>query len=138
MFGDGWFLGAMDSYLRLKRANAKSTYVYLLSHKISISFTSQTGANPDKFYGNTHVDDLIFLFPQRDYIFPNTLPTKEEEIVRKAMVQMWTDFARTGWGTAFFIRIICFSFIDLSFYISEIQPQIQVTCPNGMNWMNFQ
>lgn len=51
MFGDGWFLGAMDSYLRLKRADTKSTYVYLLSSKISISFTSQTGADPDRYYG---------------------------------------------------------------------------------------
>lgn len=53
MFGDGWFTAAMDSYLRLKRADTKSsdTYVYLLTNKINISFTAQTGANPDVFYG---------------------------------------------------------------------------------------
>lgn len=42
------------------------------------------------------MDEVIYLFPQRDFLFPTTLPTKEEEQVRKAMVQMWTDFARTG------------------------------------------
>lgn len=53
MFGDGWFLGAMDSYLRLKRADTKSSssYVYLLANKINVSFTAQTGANPDVYYG---------------------------------------------------------------------------------------
>lgn len=45
----------------------------------------------------TSLFQVIYLFPQRDFLFPTTLPTKEEEEVRKAMVQMWTDFARTGY-----------------------------------------
>lgn len=57
MFGDGWFLGAMDSYLRLKRADTKSlkTYVYLLTNKASTSFSTNAGGDPNKYYGSCHV-----------------------------------------------------------------------------------
>lgn len=46
--------------------------------------------------GVAHMDEVIYLFPVRKRMFPTALPTKEEEKVQKAMIQMWTDFARTG------------------------------------------
>lgn len=57
--------------------------------------------------GVDHMDEVLYLFPQRDFLFPTTLPTKDEDEVRKAMVEMWTDFARTGYDTisAVFILI---------------------------------
>lgn len=39
---------------------------------------------------------VIYLFPVRERIFAQSLPTKEDEQIQRAMVQMWTDFARTG------------------------------------------
>lgn len=46
--------------------------------------------------GVAHMDEVLYLFPIRKLLFPTTLPTKDEDEVRKAMVNMWTDFARTG------------------------------------------
>lgn len=37
----------------------------------------------------------------REKLFPTTLPTKEDEEMRKAMIQMLTDFARTGYEDPF-------------------------------------
>lgn len=50
------------------------------------------------FAGVSHSDEELYLFPDRTifYAFMQTLPTKEEVQVRKAMVEMWTNFARTG------------------------------------------
>lgn len=54
MFGDGWFLAAMDSYLHSKRADTKyvATYVYLLTNKASTSFSTVAGGDPNKYYGS--------------------------------------------------------------------------------------
>lgn len=88
----------MDSYLqlRLNGKNASPTYVYLLTHKGSASYTVLFNGDPDKFYGVSHADENFYLFPVRERLFPTTLPTKEDEDVRKAVIQMWIDFARTG------------------------------------------
>lgn len=51
-----------------------------------------------KFKGVSHGDDNIFLFPLREQRFKTSLPTKDEDQVRRAMVQMWVDFVRTGYG----------------------------------------
>lgn len=47
--------------------------------------------------GISHEDETIFLFPMRERRFKTSFPTRDEEQVRKAMLQMWTDFARTGY-----------------------------------------
>lgn len=53
MFGDAWFLSAMDSYLqlRLNDKNVPPTYVYLLTHKGSASYTVLFNGDPDTYYG---------------------------------------------------------------------------------------
>lgn len=53
LFGDGWFLAAMDSYLRLKRTNPENsmTYTYLLTSKSLASYSSRYGTDAEKFYG---------------------------------------------------------------------------------------
>lgn len=47
--------------------------------------------------GVSHNDETMYLFPTRMRDFPKTLPTKGEEQIRETMVQMWVDFAQTGW-----------------------------------------
>lgn len=37
-------------------------------------------------------------------MFPTTLPTKGEEQVREAMIQMWVDFARTGYDFMIYFK----------------------------------
>lgn len=48
------------------------------------------------FTGVSHADEMIYLFPVRESLFPYTLPTIEDEQVSEAMTRMWVDFARTG------------------------------------------
>lgn len=46
--------------------------------------------------GVSHGDEKIYLFPSREIDFPETLPTKGEDQIREAMIEMWINFARTG------------------------------------------
>lgn len=46
--------------------------------------------------GVAHADEVLYMFPIREAFFSNTLPTKEDEQVREAVVQLFVDFARTG------------------------------------------
>lgn len=50
----------------------------------------------DILQGISHGDEKMYLFPVRENTFPHSLPTKEDEEVRKAILQMFMDFARTG------------------------------------------
>ena len=100
MWSDGFFFNGLIDYLqqRLERNNLDNTYVYLFSHKGSISFSEVFGADPEKFYGTSHLDDLLYLFPMRDSFphFYNSIPTDEDASLRKIMTKLWVDFATTG------------------------------------------
>lgn len=48
------------------------------------------------FKGISHADEKLYFYPVREKLFSNALPTKEDEIMRESMVQMWVNFARTG------------------------------------------
>lgn len=103
MFSDSWFIAPLDAYLRLRFAHkeAAPTYVYLATHKGSASFTEIIGGDPNKWYGMAHGDEMFFLFPMREYHFPSAMPTKEEENIRKSMVEMWVNFIQTGYDSNF-------------------------------------
>lgn len=46
--------------------------------------------------GVSHAEELQYLFPIADGLFISALPTKEDEQVRKAITELWVNFARTG------------------------------------------
>lgn len=46
--------------------------------------------------GVAHADDVMYLFESRDHFFPNSLPSKEDELMRENFVKLWVDFAKTG------------------------------------------
>lgn len=46
--------------------------------------------------GVSHADEVLYMFPRRETIFPHSLPTKEDEEIREAILQLFVDFARTG------------------------------------------
>lgn len=100
MWSDGWFVNGFIDYLhqRLKSNNQDNTYVYLFSHKGSISFSEVFGGDPEKYYGTSHLDDLLYLFPIRNAFphFYNSIPTDEDERLRKIMTSLWVNFAKTG------------------------------------------
>ncbi|KAL7019624.1 hypothetical protein ACKWTF_011182 [Chironomus riparius] len=100
LWSDGWFVNGFIDYLhqRLKSNNQDNTYVYLFSHKGSISFSEVFGGDPEKYYGTSHLDDLLYLFPIRNAFphFYNSIPTDEDERLRKIMTSLWVNFAKTG------------------------------------------
>lgn len=46
--------------------------------------------------GVSHAEELQYLFPIADSLFISALPTKEDEEIRKGIVELWVNFARTG------------------------------------------
>lgn len=101
MWSDGLFVNGFIDNLqqRLDGNNRDNTYVYLFSHKGSISFSELFGGSPEKFIGTSHGDDLLYLFPIRHTIpqFYNSMPTNEDIKLRKLMTKLWVNFAKTGY-----------------------------------------
>lgn len=87
------FLGGMVQFInhRLEARNLQNTFVYLISHKGSASFTTT-----EEFVGTTHADDLIYLFPLNKNGFINSIPTSEDEELFEYMPMFWTNFAKYG------------------------------------------
>lgn len=77
---------------RLSYSNHPNTYTFLYTHKGSCSFCSAT-----EFFGTTHGDDLIPLFPMHKRSFYSSVPTENDRELTKLMSSMWTNFVRTGW-----------------------------------------
>ncbi|CAG9809984.1 unnamed protein product [Chironomus riparius] len=100
MWSDGWMVNGIIDNLqqRLEGNNRDNTYVYLFSHKGSISFSEILGANREKFFGTCHGDDLLYLFPIRHNTpqYYNSIPTNEDTKLRKLMTKLWVNFATTG------------------------------------------
>lgn len=76
---------------RLGHSNHNHTYVYLYTHKGTASFSTAT-----EFFGTSHADDLLCLFPLRKSAFYFTITTEQDRQLVKHMSLMWTNFARTG------------------------------------------
>lgn len=100
MWTDAWMIqGAVDNLKqRLKDKRRSNTYVYLFSHKGSASFTEFVGGDPETFYGTSHLDELLYLFPMQKSIpvFYNSIPTRQDLKVKDIMVKFWVNFATTG------------------------------------------
>lgn len=82
---------------RLRDNNRDNTFVYLLSHKGYASYSAlDTGS--DDFHGTAHGDDLLYLFPPPKDVknYFGSFPAKEDESLRKSMVKLWVNFAKTG------------------------------------------
>jgi carboxylesterase type B len=96
MWTDGWFTGGFFESLKYRFDAAvpqlNNTYVYYFSHKSTASFSAST-----KFYGTSHVDDLIPLFSLRKLYFFSSMPTVHDMQLSKTMITLWINFATTGY-----------------------------------------
>ena len=99
MWSDGLFVNGLIDNLqqRLKNDKHDNTFVYLFTHKGSVSYTELFG-DPNKYFGTSHLDELLYLFPVRSTYPPffTAIPTDEDERLREIMTKMWVDFATTG------------------------------------------
>lgn len=92
MFTDGSYIsGAVITVQQRLRSNHQNTYVYFYTHK-GISSLSPT----TDFFGTTHADDLLPLFPLRETAMYSSIPTDNDRELTRLMTLMWTNFAITG------------------------------------------
>lgn len=49
-----------------------------------------------EFFGTSHADDLLSLFPIRKRAFYSAIPTGQDLEVTKVMSLMWANFVKTG------------------------------------------
>ncbi|XP_035896767.1 venom carboxylesterase-6-like [Anopheles stephensi] len=108
LYSDAWFLAGMDEYLRIRllghdRRSSTSiksgpTYVYLFAQKASASFTEIFKGGREKYYGVCHAEELQYIFPIAKEIpnFHTSVPSDEELEIRRLIIQLWVNFARTG------------------------------------------
>lgn len=96
LHSDAFFNYGFDEYLE-KRLSQKSatTYVYVYDHKAEGSVTEAIQGG-DKYYGVCHADELQMLFPFGKALFPTTIPSEKDVLMRDALLDMWVNFATYG------------------------------------------
>ncbi|XP_072375762.1 venom carboxylesterase-6-like [Diabrotica undecimpunctata] len=96
MYTDGWFFKCSDDVARLYTKFYKQpVYFYLFGYNGSVSFSKVFGGGED-YYGTIHADDLQYLFPVGDGLFPDVIPSESDKRIAKVFTTLWTNFARTG------------------------------------------
>lgn len=96
MYTDGWFLNCADETVELHRNFTKSpVYYYLFAHRGVASFTKIFGGG-DKDYGVCHADDLQYLFPVGDGLFPDKKPSDDDKYVAELFTSLFANFASEG------------------------------------------
>ncbi|CAG9768327.1 unnamed protein product [Ceutorhynchus assimilis] len=96
MYTDGWFLSCSDQTVQLHtNYTNQPVYYYLFGHRGVASFTKMFGGG-DVDYGVCHADDLQYLFPVGDELFPDKKPTSDDKYVAKLFTSLFANFARTG------------------------------------------
>ncbi|XP_063931967.1 juvenile hormone esterase-like isoform X2 [Zophobas morio] len=96
MYTDGWFLNGADEavqyYLKYSK---KPIYYYLFGHRGPSSFTEIFG-DKEKDYGVCHADELQYLFPLAESLFPDKPQTPQDKKIAEIMTTLWVNFALTG------------------------------------------
>ncbi|CAH1963415.1 unnamed protein product [Acanthoscelides obtectus] len=96
LYTDGWFMDAADTAVRLHHKHStQPAYYYLFGYRGSASFTKIFGGG-DTDFGVCHADELQYLFPVGDGLFPDVKPSKTDKKITNIMTTLWTNFARTG------------------------------------------
>nr|ASM90852.1 putative juvenile hormone esterase 1 [Colaphellus bowringi] len=96
LYTDGWFLKGVDDTVRLQHKYYKSpVYYYLFGYRGSASMTKIFNGG-DKDYGVCHADDLQYLFPIGDGLFPDVTPSEDDKRIAKLLTTLWANFAKTG------------------------------------------
>nr|CAH7768495.1 unnamed protein product [Callosobruchus chinensis] len=96
LYTDGWFMDAADTAVRLHyKHTSQPVYFYLFGYRGSASFTKIFGGG-DTDFGVCHADELQYLFPIGDGLFPDVKPSESDKKITEIMTTLWTNFAKTG------------------------------------------
>ncbi|KAJ8984076.1 hypothetical protein NQ317_006574 [Molorchus minor] len=89
-------LNCADEAVRKQQEySAEPVYYYLFGHRGVASFTEIFGGG-DRDFGVCHADELQYLFPVGDGLFPDRKPSSDDKQVAELLTTMWANFARTG------------------------------------------
>ncbi|KAJ8950496.1 hypothetical protein NQ318_015240, partial [Aromia moschata] len=96
LYTDGWFLSCADEAVRYQLKYSKQpVYYYLFAHRGVASLTEIFGGE-DSDLGVCHADELQYLFPIGDGLFPDRKPSDDDKQVSTLLTTLWTNFAKTG------------------------------------------
>ncbi|CAG9859233.1 unnamed protein product, partial [Phyllotreta striolata] len=96
LYTDSFFFKCSDDIARLHAKYYKQpVYFYLLGYKGNLSISILYGGG-DEYYGTVHGDDLLYLFPMGEALFPDTPPTDRDRRISEIFATLWTNFAYTG------------------------------------------
>ncbi|KAJ8871578.1 hypothetical protein PR048_027904 [Dryococelus australis] len=95
MFTDNWFLHGANQAVKLQAAISNApVYYYYFTYRGTKSFSELfSGINTD--FGVCHADELQYLFPS-NRVFPDLVPSEEDNKIADILITTWTNFARTG------------------------------------------
>ncbi|XP_063223685.1 venom carboxylesterase-6-like [Bacillus rossius redtenbacheri] len=95
MFTDSWFLHGTNQAVRLQATRSSApVYYYYFAYRGTRSF-SELFSGLDTDFGVCHADELQYLFPS-NRVFPDLVPSDEDNRITDILLTMWTNFARTG------------------------------------------
>lgn len=96
MYSDSWFNHGTHEAVQDFIVNQTSpVFYYYFAYKGSVSFSSIFGDSV-KDYGVTHADDLQYLFPVGEQLFPNVILSKKDNEMIDIMTYLWYNFANSG------------------------------------------
>ncbi|KAF5307862.1 hypothetical protein FQR65_LT06594 [Abscondita terminalis] len=94
LYTDGWFLNGADESVQLHfRHTTEPVYYYLFGHRGVASF-SQLFGDPHQRYGVCHADDLQYMFPVGDSLFPDQKQDVLDQRITEIITTLWTNFAK--------------------------------------------
>lgn len=97
MYSDAWFNHCTRTSIRDHYVIQSSPiYYYYFSYKGSASFSKIFGDDSGMDYGVTHADDLQYLFPVGEQLFPDVPLSKDDHKMIDVMTSLWFNFAKSG------------------------------------------
>lgn len=75
--------------------NSRPTYYYEFAYKGATSFSAIFG-DPEGTYGVSHADELLYLFPVVEILFPKNILTENDHKIIDFLTTAWYNFAKTG------------------------------------------
>ncbi|KAG5328877.1 ESTF Esterase, partial [Acromyrmex heyeri] len=106
MYSDSWFNHGTHEAVRDFIVNQTSpVFYYYFAYKGSVSFSTIFG-DPVRDYGVSHADDLQYLFPVGEQLFPNTALSEEDHKMIDIMTYIWYNFANSGNPTPKITKVI--------------------------------
>ncbi|XP_069704524.1 esterase E4-like [Periplaneta americana] len=95
VYTDSLFGTGMESAVKIHTKAGASVYYYYFDYRGKNSYSAIFG-DPTEDYGVCHMDELMYLFPEDNYLFPNSTKTAKDDEMVDILTTLWTNFSRTG------------------------------------------